>query len=283
MSTNLPLGDYVRIALVTGVVLAAMILTANWLIENTLMPVLRGLWPVRGRHVADDYRPLDERIGAGDEEHERLLREEVYEADGGDTMHDDLADRERLTREHFDEWASGRFTHKGEDGEEDLTGLSEEDTDTLRVFHELNEQHVVPSHEPTPETSAPAHTGGGDDPGPGGPDDTDPPGVAAEEAPGPGDQPEDTPSPATQPANADNPTGPGAKSPGPAERGVISGSDGPVPARLPAGPGDTLSNLICAYQHAHETLLPAWESMLAEHIAEAMARLRAATAPAGAA
>ena len=29
-----------------------------------------------------------DRLEAGDAEHERLLREEIYEADGGDTMHD---------------------------------------------------------------------------------------------------------------------------------------------------------------------------------------------------
>lgn len=57
--------------------------------------------------------------------------------------------------------------------DDDLTGLSEEDTDTLRAIREINADHLVPVHEPKP-------------PGPDGLT-APPPRAAAGEASGPGD------------------------------------------------------------------------------------------------
>lgn len=149
-------------------------------------------------------------------------------------------------REHHDDWASGRFTHKGEQ-DEDLPPVQPlgsepdwpalpDDADVLATMTELAEQERVPSHEPDPgislhaddcddpdcpvvdgagkclddvtEDSAPSHTRCGD-PGPDAPD------SAVTATSGPGDQPEDSaaagnPSPprtVPQPAAADQSAG----------------------------------------------------------------------------
>lgn len=229
---GLPITDWLKILATAVVVTLLLCLLASWLIDNALLPALRGLplvrpwserrWPAGGRHLANgdddggqaggvrELRQADQ--DAAEVEGHLGARRDRYPAlpapDAGHAVGD--------LSEHHDDWAGGRFTHEGEDDDDgpprvladdqpamvasgpvavgrradapedspgdlvpvqrsdralpvddatarhdsersapaaeidDLTTDDAYDTDTLRIFHEANEQHLVPAHEPDP-------------------------------------------------------------------------------------------------------------------------------------
>lgn len=157
-----------RPLLATGRWLAAREKTAVTFMRARRMWVIGLLFPQRGRHLAGEQHPLDEEETDAPETPARDRQPRPEEADpSGEAPQVGQADAavparrqpedapgtpaerpaddvEALTddwmRDHHDEWASGRFTHDGED----------DDTDTLRIFADANAEHLVPPHEPDP-------------------------------------------------------------------------------------------------------------------------------------
>lgn len=120
------------------------------------LPVLGLLYPQRGRRAAGgEWHPLDEEDNDGQPaETPARGRQPRAEEDDLDREAQEAGQEDRAPaaqrgpddlRGHHDDWAGGRLTYKGED---DLTGLSAEDTDTLNAIRAINAEHLVPPHEP---------------------------------------------------------------------------------------------------------------------------------------
>lgn len=130
------------------------------------LPVTGLLYPSRGDHrriIEGDHHEGQEPAGDGRMRGlrapaPRLDAGEMPSARGGDRPHGVVPGR-------------GRDGLRAEDPD-DLTGLSAEDTGTLRAIREINAEHLVPVHEPPASgpgglTASPPLAAAGDTPGPG--------------------------------------------------------------------------------------------------------------------
>lgn len=123
------------------------------------LPVIGLLYPSRG-----DHRIKEEDDGVEGDHHEdqasagdgrmrglrapapRLDAGEMPSARGGDWSHGEVPGR-------------GRDGLRAEDPDDDLTGLSPEDTGTLKAIREINAEHLVPVHEPPASGPGPGDAG----------------------------------------------------------------------------------------------------------------------------
>lgn len=256
------------------------------------LPLLGLLYPQRGEHLKE----------AGDGTEQADAVRELRQADRDPAEVESVGSHRdghpALPPADAGDPAGGRLTHKGED---DLTGLSAEDTDTLSAIRAINAEHLVPTNEPPVHMCPPDGGDGlmpccGDTPfehradrmtldpalvtcitgdqarrktsGPGGLPGAIPPAPAATGQPGPEAGP-------PGPASAGGPPFAPVTTASCAAEDIAAKGDstGPgaiiicgecPPGRSPAGPGpDQLSRLISGYLGAAEAMLPAWGQVLA--------------------
>lgn len=161
---SIPVADYVLTILAAVAVAVVLTVLAAWLIDHALLPAVRGLvpagwaarrWPAQGKHKKHKESSAQLEVGRpGPADHREPAppRPDRGGVPAGPTP--DIGPGPGRSDQHGDPAVS----HRGEPGDwRPLDG--DYDTDTLRVFSELNAGHPVPAHEP-PDASAPAGLAG---------------------------------------------------------------------------------------------------------------------------